>query len=55
MTDKEKINILYSDIKNINIPSDLTNEDLQNMANEIKEGLGIILNHIKVVAERWKK
>jgi hypothetical protein len=55
MPDKEKINKLYSDIKNIEVPKDLTDADLQEMVNDIGEGLKIILEAIKLIGSKYKK
>lgn len=55
MPDKEKINKLYSDIKNIEIPNDLSDADFQEMVNDIGEGLKIILEAIKLIGSKYKK
>lgn len=54
MTDKDKINKLYQDIKGVDIPEDLTDSDLQEMVNDISEGLKMILEAIKLIGKSYK-
>lgn len=54
MTDKEKINKLYCDIKNIEIPKDLKDDDFQEMVNDVGSGLQIILEAIKEIGVIYK-
>lgn len=54
MTDTEKINKLYTDIKNIHIPDYILDSELQEMVNDIGEGLKIILDAIKLIGVKYK-
>lgn len=53
MTDNEKFNKLYLQLKGFEIP-DFEGELYKQLAQEIKEGLEIILNGIKKGAENIK-
>ena len=53
MTDKEKFNKVFLQLKSFEIP-DFEDELYQQLAQEIKEGLEIILNGIKKGAENIK-